>query len=40
VGYIVEGQFRTALGRRRMENRIEKLEGHFILEEEDWQAYG
>lgn len=31
IGYILEGQFGTTLGRRRMRNRIAKLKGHFIL---------
>jgi voltage-gated potassium channel len=31
VGYIVQGYFGTTLGRRRMKDRIAKLNGHFIL---------
>ncbi len=29
--YIIEGQLRTTLGRRRMETKITKLKNHFIL---------
>jgi len=31
AGYIIEGHLGTTLGRRRMENTIRKLKGHFIL---------
>lgn len=31
IEYIIEGQFGTTLGRRRMKNRIAKLKDHFIL---------
>lgn len=31
IGYLIEGRFRSTLGRRQMKARIAKLEGHFIL---------
>jgi voltage-gated potassium channel len=31
VGYVIEGQFGTTRGRRRMKDRISKLKEHFIL---------
>jgi voltage-gated potassium channel len=31
IEYIVEGNIGTLLGRRRMENKISQLKGHFIL---------
>ncbi len=31
IRYFIEGNLGTTLGRRRMENRISKLKGHFIL---------
>ena len=31
VGYVVEGNIGTVLEKRKMQNRINKLKGHFIL---------